>query len=58
MTVDNIGIQPKMNRQITQAEGDDLLAVKHNQGKLVGMKMIVLKFVIYNCPTTKVNSLI
>ncbi len=32
--VDAIGSQTKIARQITQAEGDYLLAVKHNQGKL------------------------
>lgn len=34
VTVDAIGTQTKIARQIIQAEGDYLLAVKHNQGKL------------------------
>jgi predicted transposase YbfD/YdcC len=34
VTVDAIGTQTKIARQIVQAEGDYLLAVKHNQGKL------------------------
>ncbi len=34
VTVDAIGTQTKLARQIVQAEGDYLLAVKHNQGKL------------------------
>jgi predicted transposase YbfD/YdcC len=34
VTVDAIGTQTKIAKQIIQAEGDYLLAVKHNQGKL------------------------
>jgi predicted transposase YbfD/YdcC len=34
VTIDAIGTQTKIARQIIQAEGDYLLAVKHNQGKL------------------------
>jgi predicted transposase YbfD/YdcC len=34
VTVDAIGTQTKIARQIIQSEGDYLLAVKHNQGKL------------------------
>jgi predicted transposase YbfD/YdcC len=34
VTVDAIGTQTKIARQIIAAEGDYLLAVKHNQGKL------------------------
>jgi predicted transposase YbfD/YdcC len=34
VTVDAIGTQTKIARQIIKAEGDYLLAVKHNQGKL------------------------
>lgn len=34
ITIDAIGTQTKIARQIVQAEGDYLLAVKHNQGKL------------------------
>jgi predicted transposase YbfD/YdcC len=34
VTVDAIGTQTKIAQQIVQAEGDYLLAVKHNQGKL------------------------
>jgi predicted transposase YbfD/YdcC len=34
VTVDAIGTQTKIARHIIQAEGDYLLAVKHNQGKL------------------------
>lgn len=34
VTIDAIGTQTKIAKQITQAEGDYLLAVKHNQGKL------------------------
>jgi len=34
VTIDAIGTQTKIAKQIIQAEGDYLLAVKHNQGKL------------------------
>jgi predicted transposase YbfD/YdcC len=34
VTVDAIGTQTKIAKQIIQAEGDYLLAIKHNQGKL------------------------
>ena len=34
VTVDAIGTQTKIAKQIIEAEGDYLLAVKHNQGKL------------------------